>query len=149
MYDRPFQWGSKRTGPDLARVGAKYSDEWHVAHFKNPRGIVPSSVMPGYPFLLTTPLDTKTIKADMKVQATLGVPYTKEMIDNAEKDIRTQTNPDADDVDAFKKRYAKAAVRDFDLNKNAITEADALIAYLQMLGTLVDFKQYDEKANIR
>jgi cytochrome c oxidase cbb3-type subunit 2 len=149
MYDRPFQWGSKRTGPDLARVGGKYSDEWHVAHFKNPRGIVPSTIMPGYGFLLKTPLDPGKIAYDMKVQKALGVPYSDAMIANAAKDIRAQTNPDSEDVDAFRKRYTKAAVRDFDLNRNAITEADALNAYLQMLGTLVDFKQYDNKANIR
>lgn len=149
MYDRPFQWGSKRTGPDLARVGGKYSDEWHVAHFKNPREIVPATVMPGYGFLLKTPLKLSAIAKDMKVQQSLGVPYSNVMIANAAKDIKAQTNPDSEDVDAFRKRYAKAAVRNFDLNPNAITEADALIAYLQMLGTLVDFKQYDNKANIR
>lgn len=149
MYDRPFQWGSKRTGPDLARVGGKYSDEWHVAHFTSPRTIVPATVMPGYGFLLNTPLKVDQIASDMKVQKSLGVPYTDEMIANAIKDIRAQINPDSDDVDAFRKRYAKAAVRDFDLNRNNLTEADALIAYLQMLGTLVDFKQYDNKANLR
>ncbi len=149
MYDRPFQWGSKRTGPDLARVGGKYSDEWHVAHFSNPRGIVPASVMPGYGFLLKTPLKPEAIADDMKVQKALGVPYTNDMIAKSAEDIRTQSNPQSDNIDEFRKRYANASVRDFDLNRNAITEADALIAYLQMLGTLVDFKQYDNKANIR
>ncbi|MGE3248153.1 MAG: cytochrome-c oxidase, cbb3-type subunit II [Beijerinckiaceae bacterium] len=149
MYDRPFQWGSKRTGPDLARVGGKYSDEWHVAHFKSPRTIVPASVMPGYGFLLNTPLKVDQVTSDMKVQKALGVPYTDAMIANAIKDIRAQSNPDSEDADAFRSRYKKAAVRDFDLNRNEVTEADALIAYLQMLGTLVDFKQYDNKANIR
>src|SRR6266545_37804 len=83
MYDRPFQWGSKRTGPDLARVGAKYSDEWHVVHMSAPKSVVPGTVMPAYPWLAATELDFAHIDDDLKVQAQLGVPYTVEMIARA------------------------------------------------------------------
>jgi cytochrome c oxidase cbb3-type subunit 2 len=148
MYDRPFQWGSKRTGPDLARVGGKYSDEWHRDHLNAPKSLVPGSVMPAYPWLAATELDYRHIGDDLKVQAHLGVPYTKDMIDNAVADVRTQATTDADAAD-LEKRYGKAQVRDFDGNPNSITEADALIAYLQLLGTQVNFKLYDGKANIR
>ena len=148
MYDRPFQWGSKRTGPDLARVGGKYSDEWHRDHLNSPRSLVPGSVMPAYPWLAATELDFRHIANDLKVQAHLGVPYTPEMIDNAVADVRTQATTDADTTD-LEKRYGKAQVRDFDGNPDRITEADALIAYLQLLGTQVNFKLYDGKANIR
>lgn len=149
MYDHPFQWGSKRTGPDLARVGGKYSDEWQRAHLANPRSVVPGSIMPGYPFLAKTQLDAKKIAANMKVLALEGVPYTPEMIAKAEADLVAQTDPDSAGAADLAKRYPKALSRDFDGNPGAITEADALIAYLQMLGTLVDFKTYDKKANVR
>src|SRR5579862_3156018 len=149
MFDRPFQWGSKRTGPDLARVGGKYSDDWHRDHLKDPRSVVPGSVMPGYPWLAETELDFQHIDDDLKVQAVLGVPYSDEMIANALADVRTQATTDAPDADNLAKRYPKAQTRDFDGDPRRITEADALIAYLQMLGTLVDFKLYDDKANIR
>jgi cytochrome c oxidase cbb3-type subunit 2 len=149
IYDHPFQWGSKRTGPDLARVGGKYSDEWHVAHLINPRSIVPPSIMPGYPFLATTELGYRNIAAAMTTNRAVGVPYTKEQIDNAVADLRAQVNPDSDGVDNLLKRYPKAQVRVFDGNPARITEMDALVAYLQMLGTLVDFKLYDTKANLR
>jgi cytochrome c oxidase cbb3-type subunit 2 len=149
MYDHPFQWGSKRTGPDLARVGGKYSDEWQRAHLANPRSVVPGSIMPGYPFLAKTQLNAKNIAANMKVLAFEGVPYTPEMIEKAETDLFAQANVDDPGADDLAKRYPKALVRDFDGNPGAITEADALIAYLQMLGTLVDFKTYDKKANVR
>ena len=149
MYDHPFQWGSKRTGPDLARVGGKYSDEWQRAHLANPRSVVPGSIMPGYPFLAKTQLDAKNIAANMKVLALEGVPYTPEMIAKAEADLVAQTDPDSAGAAELAKRYPKALSRDFDGNPGAITEADALIAYLQMLGTLVDFKTYDKKANVR
>jgi cytochrome c oxidase cbb3-type subunit 2 len=149
MYDRPFQWGSKRTGPDLARVGGKYSDDWHREHLLDPRSVVPASIMPGYPWLARTPVNDRTIVTDMKVQATLGVPYSAEMVENARADLRTQANPDAGDVDALLNRYPKAPARDFDGNPRAVTEADALIAYLQMLGTQVDFTLYNDKANLR
>jgi len=149
MYDRPFQWGSKRTGPDLARVGGKYSDEWHRDHLNAPKSVVPGTVMPAYPWLARTELDFKHIADDLKVQAVLGVPYSKEMIENAVADLRAQAVPDHPDADALQKRYPNAQLRDYDGNPGAITEADALIAYLQMLGTQVNFKLYDNKANIR
>ena len=149
MYDHPFQWGSKRTGPDLARVGGKYSDEWQRAHLANPRSVVPGSIMPGYPFLEKTQLNTKTLAANMKVLALEGMLYTPEMIEKAETDLFAQANVDDPGAADLAKRYPKALSRDFDGNPGAITEADALIAYLQMLGTLVDFKTYDKKANVR
>jgi len=149
MYDRPFQWGSKRTGPDLARVGGKYSDVWHAEHLHNPRSVVPASIMPSYPWLGQTRLDFKRIAQDMTVLSIEGVPYTPEMIEQAQKDVMTQATPDAEDAAGLQARYPKAQVRDFDGDPGAITEADALIAYLQMLGTLVDFKLYDNKANVR
>ncbi|WP_024511505.1 cytochrome-c oxidase, cbb3-type subunit II [Bradyrhizobium sp. ARR65] len=149
MYDHPFQWGSKRTGPDLARVGGKYSDDWHVRHLTDPRSIVPQSVMPAYSFLAKTELDPAMIADNMRTLRDVGVPYTDEQIVNAVADLKTQDDPDGADADAFAKRYPKAAVRNFDGNGGAPTEMDALIAYLQMLGTLVDFKLYNEKANLR
>ena len=149
MYDRPFQWGSKRTGPDLARIGAKYSDDWHRDHLRQPKSVVPGTLMPNYPWLEATDLDYQHIDDDMKVNAALGVPYTPEMIASAQADIKTQATTDAADVAAFVKRYPKAQARDYDGNPARVTEADALIAYLQVLGTLVDFKLYDDKANIR
>lgn len=149
MYDHPFQWGSKRTGPDLARVGGRYSDEWHRDHLVNPRGVVPESIMPGYPFLLETPISGKGIAGHLRANAGVGVPYTDEMIVNALADFVAQADPEAGDVDAFQKRYPKAEARDFDGQPGQITEMDALIAYLQMLGTLVDFNAYKAEANLR
>jgi cytochrome c oxidase cbb3-type subunit II len=147
MYDRPFQWGSKRTGPDLARVGGKYSDDWHRDHLNAPKSVVPGTVMPAYPWLAQNDLDLAHIDDDLRVQATLGVPYTAEMIANAQVDAKAQAGADAS-ADLVK-RYPKAAARDYDGRPERITEADALIAYLQMLGTLVDFRLYDDKANMR
>ena len=149
MYDRPFQWGSKRTGPDLARVGGKYSDDWHRDHLNSPKSVVPGTVMPAYPWLAKTDLDYDHIADDLRVQAHLGVPYTPEMIINAIVDLRIQATTDSPDSVDLAKRYPKAQARDFDGDPRRITEADALIAYLQVLGTLVDFKLYDNKANIR
>lgn len=149
MYDHPFQWGSKRTGPDLARVGGKYSDEWHVTHLADPRAIVPESVMPGYAFLAATELDYATIAAHLQTNRAVGVPYSEEQIAHARSDLEAQATPDAPGARDFLKRYPKAAARDFDGNPAKITEMDALVAYLQMLGTLVDFKLYDDKANLR
>jgi len=149
MYDRPFQWGSKRTGPDLARVGGKYSDDWHRDHLNSPKSVVPGTVMPAYPWLAKTELDLSHIDDDLRVQTTLGVPYTGDMITNAKTDARAQATADSPDAVDLNKRYPKALARDYDGNPDRITEADALIAYLQVLGTLVDFKLYDDKANIR
>ncbi len=148
MYDHPFQWGSKRTGPDLARVGGRYSDEWHVDHLLNPRSVVPESVMPRYPWLLETKLDYRYVADHLRTNRAVGVPYTDEMIAKAVEDVRTQVNPDSDKVEEFLARYPKAQVRNFD-GRPEITEMDALIAYLQMLGTLVDFSTYDAEANAR
>jgi cytochrome c oxidase cbb3-type subunit 2 len=149
MYDHPFQWGSKRTGPDLARVGGKYSDDWHRDHLRDPRSVVPGSVMPTYGFLAKTELDYSHIAEDLKVQALIGVPYTPDMIANAVQDVATQATTDSPDAADLTKRYPKVQVRDFDGNPGTVTEADALIAYLQMMGTQVDFSLYDDKANIR
>ena len=145
MYDHPFQWGSKRTGPDLARVGGKYSDEWHRDHLKDPRAVVPTSIMPPYAFL-NRPLDFETIAEDLKANRAVGVPYTDEMVAKAKADLAAQASPDDAAADAFRKRYPNAAVRDFDGDPKRVTEMDALVAYLQMLGTLVDFKLYEDKA---
>jgi len=149
MYDRPFQWGSKRTGPELARVGGKYSDNWHRDHLREPLSVVPGSVMPSYSWLERTELDYQNIAQDLKVQALLGVPYTADMIANVTADVVAQATTDNPAAADLIKRYPKAQARDFDGNPDRITEADALIAYLQLLGTQVDFKLYDDKANIR
>ena len=146
MYDHPFQWGSKRTGPDLARVGAKYSDEWHRAHLSDPRSVVPESVMPPYVFLERNDLQIDMIAESLKANRMVGVPYTDDMIANARADLIAQATPDNDGIAAFQKRYAKAMARDFDGDPTRITEMDALIAYLQMLGTLVDFSTYKADA---
>jgi cytochrome c oxidase cbb3-type subunit 2 len=148
MYDHPFQWGSKRTGPDLARVGDRYSNDWHVQHLEEPRSVVPESVMPSYAFLKNTPLDVKDFSTHLVANARVGVPYTDEMIANAEADIRAQADPDAD-TSGVEARYPKVKLGDFDGNTRALTEMDALVAYLQALGTLVDFSTYDEARNAR
>ena len=150
MYDRPFQWGSKRTGPDLARVGGKYSDAWQLDHLNNPRAVVPGSIMPAYPWLARNELDIKHIAEDLAVQQTLGVPYTDEMIENAIVDAEAQGTAEAD-TEGLIDRYKKANTGSFTgrVAGARLTEADALIAYLQSLGTAVDFKLYDDKANIR
>ncbi|MBZ0218798.1 MAG: cytochrome-c oxidase, cbb3-type subunit II [Fimbriimonadaceae bacterium] len=152
MYDHPFQWGSKRTGPDLARVGGKYSDAWHVEHLTNPRALVPESVMPGYSFLAHKAVRINDIADHLATNTVVGVPYTEDMITNAQADMRAQANPDSDDVDALVERYGdKVNVRNFDSNVEDLTEMDALVAYLQMLGTLVDFNLYqaDAPENLR
>ena len=141
MYDHPFQWGSKRTGPDLARVGGKYSNEWQVAHLDDPRALVPESVMPTYAFL-NRPLDYGNVADHLRTLRAVGVPYTDEMIANAEADLVAQDTPEAD-TEGLLARYPKAKTGDFDGDPGAITEMDALVAYLQMLGTLVDFTAYN------
>lgn len=146
MYDHPFQWGSERTGPDLARIGGKYSDEWHRTHMADPRAVVPESIMPPYKFLFDTPLDYRDVKQLLVANKEVGVPYSRDQIAHAKEDLEAQADPDADGVKDFQKRYSKAQVRDFDGNPDHITEGDALIAYLQMLGTLVDFKSYQADA---
>ena len=111
VYDRPFQWGSKRTGPDLARVGGRYSDDWQRAHLYNPRNVVPESKMPAYPFLVENKLDGKDTAKKMEVLRTLGVPYTDEDIAGAAAAVKGKT------------------------------EMDALVAYLQVLGTALQNKR--------
>jgi len=143
MYDHPFQWGSKRTGPDLARVGGKYSDQWHVEHMINPRAVVPESIMPGYPWLASTKLDTRTIVGKLKSLKAVGVPYSDDMIANADADLKAQINPDSKEAKALLARYPKAKVGNFDSDAETVTELDAVVSYLQMLGTLVDFAGFD------
>ncbi len=145
MYDHPFQWGSKRTGPDLARVGGRYSDEWHVDHLIDPRSVVPESVMPGYGFLARRKIDGQFIEDVLIANRRVGVPYTDQMIELAQEDFTNQADPDAD-TDGLLARYPKAQVRNFD-GQPDITELDALVAYLQMLGTLVDFSTFQPDAS--
>ena len=137
MYDHPFQWGSKRTGPDLARVGGRYSDDWHVQHLIDPRSVVPESIMPPYAFLAKTPLKPANPSAHLIALSRIGVPYSDRDIEQAEADMKLQADPFATAGD-FAERYPKAQIRDFDGNPSQLTEMDALVAYLQMLGTLVD-----------
>ena len=141
-YDHPFVWGSKRTGPDLARVGEKYSDDWHAQHLHNPRSVVPESIMPGYHFMSSAIANIATLKKKMEVLQSLGVPYTQADIDNYEHDIAIQLtiNEDVKAVEDFKKRYPGAAIRKFHKQSNEITEMDAIIAYLQGLGRRIDLK---------
>jgi cytochrome c oxidase cbb3-type subunit II len=144
MYDHPFQWGSKRTGPDLARVGGKYSDQWQAEHLVNPRALVPESIMPGYPWLAETKLDSRDIVDRLKTLRLVGVPYTDEMIAKARQDLVAQITPDSRPARELLTRYPKAKVGKFDGKPdNQPTELDALVAYLQMLGTLVDFATFD------
>ena len=150
MYDHPFQWGSKRTGPDLARVGGRYSDEWHVGHLTQPRDVVPESIMPTYAFLKSTPLEIKTIQSHLEANRMVGVPYTDDMIKNAVADVQAQVDPDSDGVDGLLERYGdKVSVRSFDGENKVISEMDALVAYLQMLGTLVDLNAYQANPSLR
>ena len=137
MFDKPFQWGSKRTGPDLARVGGRYSNDWHVAHLASPRSVVPESIMPAYPFLVDRKIEYGDIAEHLKTLKMVGTPYTDEQIANAKADFEAQANPDADTT-AFEKRYPKAVIGKATPG-NGVTEMDALVAYLQMLGTLVRF----------
>ena len=148
MYDHPFQWGSKRTGPDLARVGDRYSNEWHVQHLTEPRDVVPESIMPSYSYLKTTPLKVANVTMDLKANSLVGVPYTEEMMAQAEADLAAQADPNAD-TSGLLERYPKAKVADFDGNPAQVSEMDALVAYLQMLGTLVDFSTYDDASGYR
>lgn len=149
MYDHPFQWGSKRSGPDLARVGGKYSNDWHVAHMIDPRSVVPESIMPPYSFLARTALDFQDMGDHLRTLRVLGVPYSDDQIAAAIDDVRAQTNGEQGDADALLGRYPKAVVGDFDGDPDRITELDALIAYLQMLGRLVDFTTYAPEPDYR
>ncbi|SEN64448.1 cytochrome c oxidase cbb3-type subunit 2 [Gemmobacter aquatilis] len=140
MYDHPFQWGSKRTGPDLARLGGRYSDEWHVQHLISPQSVVPESVMPKYAFLMDNEIDARYIGDSMGANRLVGVPYSDEMMASAAEDFAAQADPNAD-TEGLLARYPKAQVRNFD-GQPALTEMDALISYLQVLGTMVDFSTF-------
>jgi cytochrome c oxidase cbb3-type subunit 2 len=145
MYDHPFQWGSKRTGPDLARVGGRYSDDWHVVHLRDPQSVVPESIMPKYGFLEERLIQPQYVADLMATHRMVGVPYTDDMIAQAAADFRAQADPDSD-FDGLLERYPGAQVRNFD-GRPGISETDALIAYMQMLGTLVDFSTFTPDAS--
>jgi cytochrome c oxidase cbb3-type subunit 2 len=148
MYDHPFQWGSKRSGPDLARVGGRYSNDWHVQHLIEPRSVVPESIMPSYAFLGSNEIKAKEASAHLIANRRVGVPYSDEMVENASADMVAQADPNAD-AGGVSARYPKAVVGDFDGDPSRVTEMDALVAYLQMLGTLVDFSVYKPEENYR
>ncbi|KGJ12491.1 cytochrome-c oxidase, cbb3-type subunit II (plasmid) [Paracoccus versutus] len=145
MYDHPFQWGSKRTGPDLARVGGRYSDEWHIDHLVNPQAVVPESIMPKYGFLLDRPIDSSNMAQRLRTDAMVGVPYDDQMIAAAVGDFAAQADPDAD-ASGLEERYPGAQQRNFD-RRPGVSEMDALIAYLQVLGTMVDFSTFEPDPN--
>ena len=140
MYDHPFQWGSKRTGPDLARVGGRYSDAWHVDHLIDPQSVVPESVMPKYEFLMNAQIDGAHIQDLMRTHRFVGVPYIDAQIEVAYADFKVQADPDGD-YEEMQERYPGAVVSNFD-GQPELTEMDALIAYLQVLGTMVDFSTF-------
>ncbi len=143
MYDFPFQWGSKRTGPDLARIGSKYSDQWHVMHLMNPRAVVPQSIMPGYKFLVERDADISGLVDDIAVLRKLGVPYSDEMLQNTISDAVVQASTDRDSSGLEKRYGSKINIHDFDGNPDRVSEMDALVAYLQALGSMVDFSKYE------
>ncbi len=148
MYDHPFQWGSKRTGPDLARVGGKYSDLWHVQHMIRPQDVVPESIMPGYAHLMEKAVSLDDIHLDLKVNRMVGVPYTDAQIENAYSDALGQALDDSDLHDGLFERYSKVNARNFD-GQATTTEMDALIAYLQVLGTMAELKDYQHDGTKR
>lgn len=145
QYDHPFQWGSKRTGPDLARVGGRYSDAWHVDHLTDPQSVVPESVMPKYGYLLNREIDGRYIEGIMGTHRLVGVPYDDAMMENAVADFVAQADPNSDYA-GLQERYAKTTVSNFD-GQPQLTEMDALIAYLQVLGTMVDFSTFTPDAS--
>ncbi len=146
QFDHPFQWGSKRTGPDLARVGGKYSNEWHVQHLIAPRSVVPESIMPNYPWLLQSDLQYADIANRMRALKKVGVPYSEteaEFKANVER-FGESVAVQLDINHAEKNLVEQAQQGNYDGIPGRLTEMDALVAYLQMLGTLVDFSKYDE-----
>jgi len=148
QYDHPMLWGSKRTGPDLARVGGKYSDVWHARHLNNPRDVVPQSIMPSYGWLSKNRLDTSNLRGHLKAMSRVGVPYSASMINLAERDAIAQANPQSGNVEGLISRYGEAtAVRSFDGDTSSVTEMDALVAYLQILGRLTDTAYRDAEGN--
>jgi cytochrome c oxidase cbb3-type subunit 2 len=140
QYDRPFQWGSKRTGPDLARVGGRYSDAWHVDHLTNPQDVVPESVMPKYGFLMGAKIEPTYMGDLMATNRLVGVPYTDDQMAAIAEDFAAQADPNADSSGLLA-RYGKVTVSNFD-GQPELTEMDALVAYLQVLGTMVDFSTF-------
>lgn len=162
-YDHNFVWGSKRTGPDLARVGTKYTDAWHVQHLRQPTSVVPESVMPNYMWLQTNLLDTGLTKARMEALRTLSTPYSQDDIDNWEADLKAQAAADGGAGEAaLRARYERNKwvtedgvveqwtdsfkptplnVRAFDADASDVTEMDALVAYLQSRGNQVHFEE--------
>jgi len=145
MYDHPFQWGSKRTGPDLARVGGRYSDSWHVDHLTDPRSVVPESVMPTYGFMKSAKLDGQYVGDVLATNRMVGVPYSDDMIAQARADFAAQADPDADTA-GLEARYPGVNIRNFD-GQPGVSEMDALVAYLQVLGTMVDFSTFEPDAS--
>ena len=147
-YDYPMLWGSKRTGPDLARIGGKYSDLWHVVHLTNPRDVVPESNMPAYSWLARTPLKMDDLPLHLAAQQTLGVPYTDEMVENAARDAYGQATPDTDFAAGLTERYGEDThVSAFDGVTTHVTEMDALVAYLQILGRQTGAAHQDTAAS--
>jgi cytochrome c oxidase cbb3-type subunit 2 len=142
IYDHPFQWGSKRTGPDLARVGGKYSNEWHLVHLIDPRAAVPGSIMPGYPALARDEVDGSDIADHLATLRIVGVPYSDDMIANAAADLAAQASADSDPA-ALEGRYPGSRSGDYDGDPERLTEMDALVAYLQVLGRMVDFTTFN------
>lgn len=146
QYDHPFQWGSKRTGPDLARVGKKYSNEWHVAHLKDPSAMVPGSVMPRYPWLATTPLDLSDLTDRLQALRAVGVPYSLTQAEY-ERNVEQFGEAVARQLHipyARENLVKQASEGNYDGDPSNVTEMDALVAYLQVLGTMVDFSKYDD-----
>ncbi|MFI9654655.1 cytochrome-c oxidase, cbb3-type subunit II [Guyparkeria sp. GHLCS8-2] len=146
QYDHPFQWGSKRTGPDLARVGGKYSNEWQTQHLADPQSLVPESIMPGYSWLLDTKLDYSQIEDRMIALKRTGVPYSQSQ-EEYDANVEKFGKAVADELhvsNAKQSLEAQAAAEDWDGKPDQITEMDALVAYLQMLGTMVDFSKYED-----
>ncbi len=145
QYDHPFQWGSKRTGPDLARVGGKYSSAWHVKHLISPKSVVPESIMPNYPWLMD-PLDTVGLPEKMSALKAVGVPYSLSKIEfeaNVEK-FGKEVAQKLDINKAMNNLNDQAKLGNYDGNPDQLTEMDALVAYLQVLGTMIDFSKHDE-----
>jgi cytochrome c oxidase cbb3-type subunit 2 len=146
QYDHPFQWGSKRTGPDLGRVGGKYSNEWHVAHLLAPRDVVPGSIMPNYPWLLANDLAYSDVQERLRALRTAGVPYslTQEEYEANVERFGADMARELDILDAEENLVRQAQNGNYDGQRGRVTEMDAIVAYLQVLGTMVDFSQYDQ-----
>ena len=147
MYDHPFLWGSKRTGPDLARLGGKYSDDWHVKHMINPRDVVPESIMPAYKHMENTAADIHNISKHLRALQKLGVPYTDKMIETAKHHAKAQARAESDYHEEMEELYGELNMRDFDGKPEFVSELDALIAYMQVLGTMAELKDYNPDLN--